>query len=124
MKTLKMNLSEFLHLSSFILLTWYSISILYIILSLVYFLCLDHAATLILCLCTLLIGTFFNYFPSIILSTCLYLILVTMYFLQGFFSNFWTLFSFLSLNFLTHTVEHNKAKKLKFREYKKQNHYY
>ena len=59
MKILKTNLSRFPHPSSLILLTWYLISISYILLSPVHFLCLDHAVILILYLHTLLRGILF-----------------------------------------------------------------
>ena len=54
MKILKTNLSGFLHPNLLILLTWYLISILLILLSLVYSLCPNHAVALVLCLSALL----------------------------------------------------------------------
>jgi len=76
-KTLETNLSRFLYLNLLIPLTWYLISILHILLSLVYFHCPDHTVALIFCLCALLTRNSFIIF--LVYSICLLSINLSFY---------------------------------------------
>jgi len=77
MKILKINLSRSLHLNSLMPLTWYLISILYILPRLVHSLCSNHSVVLILCLCILLTRNSFIIF--LVYSICLFSINLSFY---------------------------------------------
>ena len=115
-----MNLSEFLHLNSLMLLTWYLISTLHIPPSLVHSLCFDYAIALISCLCTLSNrDSFINF---LVCSVCLFSLNSSFCVLfEVFFQTFKLLFSFL--NFLTHTFRSQKNKIKIKKKLRKQNHY-
>ena len=111
MKIPKMNLSRSLHLNLLMLLTWYSISILHILLSLVHSLCPNHTIALVPCLCTLSnrdsfinFLVYFVYLFSLNLSFCILFSIS--------FQTFGLLFSFQFLIFLLIYLDHKKQNKI------------
>ena len=71
MKTLEINPNGSLHLNSLMLQTWYQISTLYILPSLVLSYCPEHAVAFVLCLHAFLMGIFLHLI-SLVYSVCLF----------------------------------------------------
>ena len=117
-----MNLSEFLYPNLLMLLTWYLISTLHILPSLVHSFCPNHAVALVPCLHAFSNRDSFLIFQYI-LSNYFYQTLASAHFL-GFFSNFQTFIFILFLNFLTYTLRSQKTKLKSKRKLRKQNYYY
>ena len=91
------------------LLTWYLISISLTLLSPVHFLCPNHTIALIPCIHTFLTEISLLYSIYLFLFNLSFYILLTRFSFQI----FRLYFDFYLLNFLTHTVRHNKTKKIK-----------
>ena len=110
MKILETNPNGSPHLNLLMLLTWYLISTLHILPSLVLSHCPEHAVAFVLCLCTLPTGILFTNF--LVYSVCLFLLTLSFYTLfRVFFSKTFKLLFTLILDFLTHTFNSQKIKK-------------
>ena len=111
MKILETNPNRSPHLNSLIPLTWYLISILYILPSPVLFHCSDHTVAFVPCLHAFPTGIFFTNF--LVYSVCLFLLTLSFCALFGVsFQKLSKLLFILILDFLTHTFRSQKIKKI------------